>query len=72
MPIREFSSAQELEACLGDTDQIIIDGFENLTQRPQGYENQKIKYSPRGVAESSQRILILLCYFLTQNGASVM
>lgn len=71
MPIREFSNAQELEACLGDTKQIIIDGFENLAERPEGYENQKVKYSPRGAAERNQRIPILPCCSVARSNAFI-
>lgn len=59
MPVREFSHAQELEACLGDIKQIIIDGFENLTERPEGYENQKVKYSGKKATHTD--IALLLC-----------
>lgn len=45
MPEREFSNSQELEDCLGQSEEIIIDGFENLTERPEGYEDQRVKYS---------------------------
>ena len=57
--MREFSNAQELEAYLGDTDQIIFDGFENLTERPQGYEAQKVKCS--GKKSTPTDIALLLC-----------
>jgi hypothetical protein len=59
MPKREFSSSQEFDAYLEDVDQIIIDGFENLTERPEGYENQKVKYS--GKKASHTDIALLLC-----------
>lgn len=59
MPKREFSSSQEFDACLGDVDQIIIDGFENLADRPQGYDNQKVKYS--GKKSTHTDIALLLC-----------
>ncbi len=45
MPKREFSNSQEFEDCLGQTEEIIIDGFENLTQRPESYDSQRVKYS---------------------------
>lgn len=59
MPAREFSDAQQLKACLGDTKQLIIDGFENLTERPEGYENQKVKYS--GKKSTHTDIALLIC-----------
>ena len=45
MPKRTFNNSQELEDCLGQSEEIIIDGFENLTERPKDYDNQRVKYS---------------------------
>lgn len=45
MPKRKFENAQGFRACVAGAAEIIIDGFENLTERPKGYENQKVKYS---------------------------
>ncbi len=45
MPKRKFEGPTEFEKHLKGVDEIIFDGFENMTERPQGYEDQKVKYS---------------------------
>lgn len=45
MPKREFESVEEFESCVGQASELIFDGTENLTFRPQGFDNQKEKYS---------------------------
>ena len=45
MPIRKFEDADEFREHVKGVEEIIFDGFENLTERPKGYENQKVKYS---------------------------
>jgi len=45
MPKRSFENVEEFEEFVADAEELIFDGTENLTQRPQGYENQEEKYS---------------------------
>ena len=45
MPKRGFEGIEEFEAHIKGVGEIIFDGFENLTERPQNYEKQKVKYS---------------------------
>ena len=45
MPKREFSSVSEFELHVGGAKELIFDGTENLTERPQVYEDQKDKFS---------------------------
>lgn len=45
MPKRGFESVEEFWAHIADAKEIIFDGTEILAERPQGYENQKLKYS---------------------------
>jgi hypothetical protein len=42
---REFESVEEFEECVGQAEELIFDGTENLTERPQNYDKQKDKYS---------------------------
>ena len=45
MPKRKFENVEEFEEHVKDAEELIFDGTENLTVRPQGYDNQKKKYS---------------------------
>ena len=49
MPIRKFEGADEFREHVKGVEEIIFDGFENLTERPKGYENQKVKYSGKNL-----------------------
>lgn len=45
MPKRGFTSVAEFESYLEGEKDLILDGSEQATQRPKGYEKQKEKYS---------------------------
>lgn len=45
MPKREFKTVEEFKECVGEAEELIFDGTENLTERPQKYDKQKDKYS---------------------------
>jgi len=45
LPKRRFESVKEFESYVASAKELIFDGTENLTERPQGYDNQKDKYS---------------------------
>ena len=45
MPKRFFESVEEFESHVSEAEELIFDGTENLTERPQDYDNQKSKYS---------------------------
>jgi hypothetical protein len=45
VPARNFTSLAEFKEKIGSESEIIIDGVEHSTQRPQGYEKQKENYS---------------------------
>ncbi len=45
MPKREFEGVDDFREHVSGAEEIIFDGFENLTERPKGHENQKVKYS---------------------------
>ncbi len=45
MPRRHFEDARDFKEHVSDAEELIFDGFENLTERPKGYENQKVKFS---------------------------
>lgn len=45
MPVRNFANLAEFREKIGSESEIIIDGVEHSTQRPQGYEKQKESYS---------------------------
>ncbi len=47
MPKRKFEAPDEFEKHMEGVDEIIFDVFENMTERPQGYDNQKVKYSEK-------------------------
>ena len=58
MPKREFKNVKEFEAHAADAEEIIFDGFENATERPQKYENQKVKYSGKLSTHSDIALLL--------------
>lgn len=45
MPKRSFESVEEFEQHVGQAEELIFDGTENLTQRPQDSEKQRLKFS---------------------------
>lgn len=45
MPKRKFETVEEFEEHTSSASELIFDGTENPTERPQGYDNQKEKYS---------------------------
>lgn len=45
LPKRRFESVKEFESYVASAKELIFDGTENLTERPQDYDNQKDKYS---------------------------
>jgi hypothetical protein len=45
MPRRKFENVADFESCMLDADELIFDGTENLTERPQSNEKQRDKYS---------------------------
>jgi hypothetical protein len=45
MPKRKFENVEDFRKHVDGADEIIFDGFENLTERPKDHENQKVKYS---------------------------
>lgn len=45
MPKRKFDTVEEFEEHTSTASELIFDGTENPTERPQGYDNQKEKYS---------------------------
>lgn len=45
MPKRKFRNVEDFEVCVDQADELIFDGTENLTERPQKYDKQKDKYS---------------------------
>ena len=45
MPRRSFGDGDDFKEHVKGANEIIFDGFENLTERPKGHENQKVKYS---------------------------
>ena len=45
MPERGFDNVESFRGHISGAGEIIFDGFENLTERPKGHENQKVKYS---------------------------
>ena len=45
MPKRKFESVEAFETHVEQAEELIFDGTENPVERPQGYDNQKVKYS---------------------------
>ncbi len=45
MPRREFEAVAAFESCVAGAEELIFDGTETLTVRPQGQQEQKEKYS---------------------------
>jgi DDE superfamily endonuclease len=45
MPVRKFDSVDGFKEQVSGAEEVIFDGFENLTERPKGHDNQKVKYS---------------------------
>src|SRR5690606_15327047 len=43
---------------MAEAEEIIFDGFENLTERPKGYENQKVKYSGKRSTHTDMALLL--------------
>lgn len=58
MPKRIFSSVEEFEAQVSGAEELIFDGTENLTERPQGYDNQKDKYSGKKKTHTDISLLL--------------
>lgn len=45
LPKRNFKTVEEFKKCIGEETEIIFDGCEHATQRPQDFEEQKLQYS---------------------------
>lgn len=45
MPRRKFKNVEDFQSHVSDADELIFDGTENLTERPQSNEKQRNKYS---------------------------
>ena len=58
MPKRSFENVEEFESHIKSAKEIIFDGTENLTERPQGYENQKEKYSGKKKTHTDVALLL--------------
>jgi len=58
MPKRSFSSVEEFENHVSSAKELIFDGTENPTERPQTHEDQKSKYS--GKKKTHTDIALLL------------
>jgi len=59
MPCRSFESPQEFVSHLEDAEELIFDGTENLTQRPQDNDKQRSKYS--GKKGTHTDVALVLC-----------
>jgi len=61
MPKRKFETVKEFEAHIQQAEELIFDGTENLTERPQNNDKQKDKYSVMLVNTMMAKMLILVC-----------
>jgi len=58
MPRREFTDKTEFESHVSSADELIFDGTENLTQRPQNNEQQRNKYSGKKGTHTDVALLL--------------
>jgi hypothetical protein len=58
MPARSFADADAFRSHTREATELIFDGFENLTERPRIYENQKVKYSGKKHTHTDMGLLL--------------
>ena len=58
MPKRKFENVEEFESHVKGAKELIFDGFENEAERPQDYENQKVKFSGKLGTHSDIALLL--------------
>lgn len=58
LPKRGFTDVSEFETYLKDEEFLIVDGSEQATNRPKGYEKQKEKYSGKKKTHTNKELII--------------